>query len=80
MSKQIRFIPHAEEKFGILAASGFVITRDQVIQTVLDPEQAEIQSYRMLAISEHYQLNVVYSEDEETITIVTFFPSRKDRP
>ena len=41
MSKRIQFISHAEEKFGILAAKGFIITQDQVIQTVLVPEHTQ---------------------------------------
>ena len=83
MDKDIRFIPHAEDKFTILAEKGFKLTREQVINTLRDPDALQARGHRQVArrsLSRHYRLNVVFTEDAETITVITFFPSRKERP
>lgn len=80
MTKEIRLIPHAEEKFLILAKGGFTVTREQVEDTVRNPDTIKPQGYRQRArkaISENYYLNVVFTEDKDTITVITFFPNRR---
>lgn len=37
--KPVRFTSHADEKFGILAAHGCVVTRAQVLETLNQPDQ-----------------------------------------
>ncbi len=82
MDKDFRFIPHAEDKFRDLAERGFAVTREQVSDTVLHPDSVQAQGRRWLArkvVSQNYRLNVVFTEDAEAFTIITFFPSRRSR-
>ncbi|MBN1966113.1 MAG: DUF4258 domain-containing protein [Anaerolineae bacterium] len=81
-SKPIRFTRHAEQKFEDLAQVGFVVTREQVLDTVLDPEYVYVEvdpPIAQKAISDRHWLRVVFVEAGDEIRIVTFYPARRTR-
>lgn len=81
--KPVRFTSHADEKVGILAAHGCVVTRAQVLETLNQPDQTVVgYKGRMVArgpLSPHHLLNVVFSETQAEIIVVTFYPGRRTR-
>ncbi len=81
--KPVRFTSHADEKFGILAAHGCVVTKAQVLETLKHPDTIG-PGYRGRKIArgpltQEHLLNVVFSETEGEITVVTFYPGRRTR-
>lgn len=81
--KPVRFTSHAEEKFGILAAHGCVVTRAQVLEALNRPDKIVIgYKERKIAqrpLSQDHLLNVVFAETETEIVVVTFYPGRRTR-
>jgi hypothetical protein len=82
MSK-IHYTNHARAKFALLQRYGFEITMDQVTETVLNPDKVFLQSGgRYIAqktITERHVLRVVYREEGEARTVITFYPGRRER-
>lgn len=81
--KPIRFTSHADEKFGILAAHGCVVTRAQVLETLNHPDKI-VAGYKGRKIAQgpltpDHLLNVVFAETEAEISVVTFYPGRRTR-
>lgn len=81
--KPIRFTRHADEKFGILAAHGCVITRDQVMEVLGRPEKI-VAGYKGRRVAQgpfspDHLLNVVFMETEIENIVVTFYPGRRTR-
>jgi hypothetical protein len=82
MSKAVRFTKHAEQKFGDLAEIGFVVTKEQVIDTVTNPESVDQTVHPPIAqkiVSKNHLLRVVFVEDSEWILVITFYPARRSR-
>jgi hypothetical protein len=77
----IIFTRHAESKFGILQGHGFTVDREQVVNTLLAPDDTfPAQKGRQIAqrrISEHHVLRVVYRQEGETLVVITFYPGRR---
>lgn len=81
--KPIRFTSHAEEKFVILATHGCMVTRDQVLETLRQPERI-VEGYKGRRVAQgplsmNHLLNVVFVETETEIIVVTFYPGRRAR-
>lgn len=82
MDKPIRFTKHALQKFADLAELGFVVTQEQVLDVLNDPDHIVTTADPPIAqkpISERHVLRVVFVEATDEIRIVTFYPARKDR-
>jgi hypothetical protein len=82
MDKPVRFTKHALMKFEDLLALGFVITEEQVLDALHDPEFVDKDVDPLIAqkaISDRHLIRVVFVEDEDEILIVTFYPARRDR-
>jgi hypothetical protein len=78
----IHFTKHARQKFVDLAEMGFVVTEQQVIDTVQTPEHIDRSADPPIAqktVSENHVLRVVFAEDNSGITIITFYPARRSR-
>ena len=77
----IRFTKHAEEKFALLRRHGVSLSRKQVIGAVMKPEQTDYSRLPLFiaqsSIDAHHVLRVVYKQDRNTRTIITFYPGRK---
>ena len=83
MAKKVVYGTHAEEKFGILKAHGFVVSKRQVRETVLKPDKVD-EGFRgrkvaQKKISAKHVLRVIYVEGHSEITVVTFYPGRRSR-
>ena len=82
MDKPVRFTTHAKQKFSDLADMGFTVTEEQVVDTVINPEEVDESDYPLTAqkvVSERHVLWVVFKEDSEGILIITFYPGRRKR-
>jgi len=82
MSKAVRFTRHAEQKFGDLAEIGFIVTKEQVIDVVTNPEFLNQTVHPPIAqkpVSKNHLLRVVFVEDSDGILVITFYPARRDR-
>ena len=61
---------------------GFIVSREQVIETVRNPEHVDRSVDPQIAqktISTRHLLRVVFIEDENEIVVVTFYPGVKKR-
>lgn len=77
----IYFTKHAEEKFKILRNHEFIITENQVIKTVNEPDLIDYSRSPLLIaqknISSTHVLRVVYKTQNSDKIIITFYPGRK---
>jgi hypothetical protein len=83
LTQKIVYGDHAGEKFRLLRTHGFVVTEDQVKETIQNPEKQE-DGYRgrkvaQRGITERHVLRVVYEEGPEEVRVVTFYPGRRSR-
>ncbi|OGF68986.1 hypothetical protein A3C75_02265 [Candidatus Giovannonibacteria bacterium RIFCSPHIGHO2_02_FULL_44_31] len=79
----IHFTKHALEKFEILKRHGLNISREKVAETAENPEFIDY-SRQPLKIAERaldktHVLRVVFKEEGEIKTIITFYPGRKSQ-
>jgi len=82
MDKLVYFTKHAEQKFADLAELGFVVTREQVIETIHNPDSIDRAIDPPIAqkvISKQHLLRVVFVEEDDKIVVVTFYPGAKKR-
>jgi hypothetical protein len=79
----IRYTRHAEYKFEVLRRHGFLVTPDQVADTLMHPDRVVLQSGgRLIAqkrLTEGYVLRVVYRMEGEDAVVITFYPGRRER-
>ena len=77
------FTRYAELKFEVLETHGFKVMERQVEDAVTTPEKVTPGKKGRLiaqrAISETHLLRVVYEQDKDVITVVTFYPARRRR-
>lgn len=81
---RIVFTKHAKKKFQSLAKIGFRINRKDVLATVYTPEHVDDESDRpkiiaSRSIDQKHIIRVVFKSESDTITIITFYPTRKGR-
>jgi hypothetical protein len=82
MVQTVRFTRHAQKKFSVLAVHGFVVSEEQVRQTVLSPDRVEDYETEQIAqkrISDTHVLRVVYRRENDEILVITFYPGRRKR-
>lgn len=82
MSKPIRFTKHARQKFDDLAEIGFIVTEEQVIDVLQNPESIDQDvspPIAQKALTKRHLLRVVFVEDEDEIRVITFYPGRRNR-
>lgn len=76
----IHFTKHAEEKFNILKRHQFLISKEQVIETVVHPEKLDYSRLPLIisqsTIDKSRVLRVVYKKEDRLIKIITFYPGR----
>ncbi len=80
--KTVYFSQHALEKFETLERHGFRVTEAAIIETVRAPDKVERDKNPPIAqrrMSENTVLRVVYTEDEDSYFIVTFYPGVRKR-
>jgi hypothetical protein len=82
MARKVRFTQHAQQKFSILAAHGFVVSEEEVRLTVLIPDRVEDREIEQIAqkrISDTHVLRVVYRLENDEMVVITFYPGRRKR-
>jgi len=76
----IHFTKHAREKFDILKEHKFEISREQVIETMNNPELIDRSRFPLLIaqkqINANHVLRVVYKKENSNKIIITFYPGR----
>jgi len=76
----IHFTKHAREKFDILKEHKFKISREQVIETINNPELIDRSHFSLLIaqkqINTNYVLRVVYKKENSNKIIITFYTGR----
>lgn len=76
----IKFTKHAEDKFAILKRHQFSVAKDQVIETVNDPDHVDTSRLPLLiaqrAFDKTHVLRVVYKVEFGVKIIITFYPGR----
>ncbi len=82
MVKPVRFTRHAQQKFTDLVRLGFIITPEQVLEALRNPEQVDRDldpPVAQKAINDRHLIRVIFVEDEDEVRIVTFYPARRAR-
>jgi len=82
MARRVRFTRHAQGKFPILATHGFVVSEEQVRQTVFAPDRVEDHGAEQIAqkrMTDTHVLRVVYRMENGEIVVITFYPGRRRR-
>ncbi len=78
----IVYTAHAELKFKIFKNHGVLITKRQVEDTILRPdERTKGRKGRLVAqrvMDERHVLRVIY-EEKEDLEVITFYPARRKR-
>ncbi len=80
---KILFTKHADEKFEILERHGILIAKDLVERIVRNPRAIDYSRKPLLiaqgSFNKRLVLRVVYSQAQDTIKIITFYPGRKEQ-
>ena len=79
---RVKFTKHALEKFEIVKRYRFEISKELVIETVLNPERLDKRNnqYFGLKITDSkYALRVVYEKRKDYLVVITFYPVRRER-
>ena len=80
---QIFYTKHAKEKFDILGKQSFLITKQQVENTIKNYEYLEKEKFPVLiaqkSLDKEYVLRVVFKEEFRVLKIITFYPARKQK-
>ncbi len=80
---KIIFTEHAELKFKDLEKQGFKIAKGQVEDAINMPqdiiESAKGRLIAQRAIDETRMIRVIYEKEEDSIRVITFYPTRRRR-
>ncbi len=80
---KIVFTAHAKDKFLILKEHGFPVDEELVVKTVENPDKVTHSRKRRLIaqkmIDEKHLLRVIYEIKSGKISVITFYPARRDR-
>jgi hypothetical protein len=79
----IKFSEHAHLKLDILKLHGILLTTEIVQSAVVNPDKIE-EGYKGRIIAQKgldtsHVLRVVYEKHGEEITVITFYPGRRER-
>ena len=81
-TSRIRFSKHAREKIEFIKHYGFEISKNQVIDVILNPARLDQRDDQYLAIkpmNTKYALRVVYEKRKDYLLVITFYPVRRER-
>ena len=80
---EVRFTSHAVEKLRLLRSHGVKVRKEQVEQSVLEPERVtEGLGGKLIAeqkLDEKHVLRVVFVREENQIRVITMYPARSGR-
>lgn len=74
---------HAEDKLELLKTRGFPLTKDQVLDCVINPDNIQ-EGYKGRMVYQKgfdvdHVLRVICVQSDKTIRVVTFYPGRRKR-
>lgn len=76
----IIFTKHAENKFAILKAHKFFVSKDQVLKTLKHPDLLDYSRLPLLIaqrkIDKNRVLRVVYKKKGKNLIVITFYPGK----
>jgi len=79
----IYFTKHALEKFEILKRHNFYVSKEQVLETITNPEKIDYSRSPLLIAQRKFDathvFRVVYKKEEGLIKIITFYPGRRKK-
>jgi len=79
----IYFTKHAKEKFDILKKHKFFVPKEQVVETVTNPEKIDHSRLPLIIAQREFDkthvLRVVYKQEEGLIKVITFYPGRSKK-
>ncbi len=78
----IKFTRHADEKFEVVRAYGFEISRDQVMKAISKPNRSErkgLQTFSTMVLDKEFAIRVVHEERKGIIVVITFYPVKRNR-
>ncbi|MDP3793727.1 MAG: hypothetical protein Q8R07_03160, partial [Candidatus Uhrbacteria bacterium] len=77
----VRFTKHAQEKFSLLRRHGVSITATQVTVALEKPDFIDYSHLPLLiaqiGFDAHRVLRVVYRQEGNVMTVITFYPGRR---
>ncbi len=79
---KVKLTKHATEKIEMLKKYGFEVTKDQITQTVLNPERLDDKNNQLFAASlldSNHALRVVYETRKDYLLVITFYPVKRER-
>lgn len=80
---KVTYTTHAKFKFELLKKYGFVLTEGDIEKAVKNPDKVEnTRKGRKIAqksISEKHVVRVIYTERDNNIRVIIFYPGRKER-
>lgn len=79
----VKFSEHAHLKLEILRAHGILLNVELIQDVVTNPDKVE-EGYKGRKIAQkgldlHHVLRVVYEKHNEDITVITFYPGKRER-
>lgn len=80
--EKIAFTKHAAEKFALVKRFGFIVSEEEVLNTIRMPDKVNERSgqiFSMKVISKEYALRVVHERRKGIIVVITFYPVRRER-
>jgi len=79
----IAFTKHAREKFLLLKRHKVLVSREQVLETVRNPERLDYSRLPLLIAQRGFDktrvLRVVYQMEKNDILIITFYPGKRSQ-
>ena len=79
---EVRFTRHARDKFELMRYYGFEVDEKKVVEAIRNPtllEQRNSQYFATRTINARYALRVVYEKRKGYLTVITFYPVRRER-
>ena len=81
---KIVYTKHAKEKFGFLRSIGWNFTKSNIKDSLEKPDDSGVDQERraefvLKEIDEKHNLRVIFRENDGTITVITFYPTKKGR-
>jgi len=79
---KVKLTKHATEKIEMLKKYGFEVTKEQITQTVLNPERLDDKNNQLFATSlldSNHALRVVYETRKDYLLVITFYPVKRER-
>lgn len=80
----IIFTKHARKKFEILKSHKFLVSREQVLKVLVEPDFVDSYSREPLFVAQRgldktRVLRVIYRKEGKNVIVITFYPGRKSQ-